>query len=311
MFTFSKFKKTGLIVILAAQTLTVLGAPYPLYKISEQQVIQEKARVSKDFERRKYFARASYGILIGGSIWFAYKWGMFDFLFGKSEAAQAANIVLPEKVEVFDKETILPILAALIAKDKAKAEEIKLLKDEYDSSKGHWLVNGIKYVGVAGFSMIAGIVVQSKWKTFFDYALAEPTFDWFLDRHTMLAKVDSLRFHVSDALNTDPSVPDYVIERHVKAIAPALEVLYKNLLELISFSEFYIDPIDPELVRKYGMDSAPRFMFNTTNDFFADLDGALTSKDRAKALYIIDTFKLELTNYIKDCRAFENAIFGE
>lgn len=311
MFRISQIKKAGLIAVLAAQTITVFGSPFPLHKIAEEQVTQEKAQINKDFERRKYFARASYGILIGGSLWFAYKWGMFDFLWKKEGANQAGNIALPEKIEEFNKETILPILTVLIARDKAKTEELKILKDEHDANKGHWLINGIKYVGVAGFSMIAGIVVQSKWKSFFDYALAEPTFDWFLDRHSMLAKVESLRFHVNNAIDPDPSVPNYVVERHLQAIAPALELLYKNLLELISFSEFYTDKIDAEILKKYGMDSAPRFIFNTANDFFIDLDAAFTADNRAKAILVIDTFKLELTNYIKDCRAFENAILGE
>lgn len=306
----SKIKKSVLLVVLAAHVGMAVGGPYPLYKIEDAHVAQTKERITKDFERRTQYARASYGILVGGSLWFAYKCGMLNFLFG-SEPNPQAQVVLPEKVEVFDKETILPILAALIAKDAVKTQELKMLKDEHDARKSHWLIEGVKYVGVTGFSMIAGIVVQSKWKTFFDYALAEPTFDWFFSSHTILAKVDSVRFHVNNALNPAPTVPDYVVERHQKAIAPALELLYANLLELISFSEYYTDHADADMLVKFGMDSAPRFMYNTINDFFADLDAAINADDRAKAALIIDSFKSELTNYIKDCQAFESALFDE
>ncbi len=296
---FSSIKKSVLFMVLISLMGGVFADPYPVYTIQDAQVAHTKERFTKDFERRTQYARASYGILIGGSLWFAYKCGMLNFLF-KAEPNPQAAVVLPEKIEVFDKDTVLPILAALIAKDAARTQELKILKDEHDARKSHWLIEGVKYVGVTGFSMIAGIVVQSKWKTFFDYALAEPTFDWFFSSHTI---------QVNNAVNPAATVPDYVIERHQKAIAPALELLYTNLLELISFSEYYTDRVDADMLTKFGMDSAPRYMLNTVNDFFADLDAAIRADDRAKAVSIIDAFRAELTNYIKDCQAFEAALF--
>jgi hypothetical protein len=174
----------------------------------------------------------------------------------------------------------------------------------------HWLIEGVKYVGLTGFSLLAGIIVQSKWQKFFDYALATPTFDWFYSSHSMLNRIDSLRYHIANSIDTTGATPQATLDFHHDAIAPTLDTLQKNIKELIAFSEYYFDQIDAPVVTEYNLQGAPRYLFNTTNEYFAALKEALDVQDRAKAIALTEAFKAELTNYNKDCQSFENVLLN-
>ncbi|CAN5173266.1 hypothetical protein BH09DEP1_BH09DEP1_4900 [soil metagenome] len=269
----------------------------PLLQMKDEEIAQEKARISSDFIKRGYLAKASYTMLAAGTIWFAYKWGLFDYVLGKQEAPAA----LPKTIA--DNEKLRPIVKAML-------EKININEQKNLEGKAHWFIEGVKYVGVAGFSMLAGIVVQSKWQSLFNYALAEPTFDWFYGCHSMLNRIDSLRYHIANAIDTTGAAPSATLEYHSKAIAPTLETLQANLKELIAFSEYYLDKLDQETVAQYNLDGAARFLFNTSNDFFAALHDALDTQDRAKALALTDAFRAELSNYNKDCQSFENMVLN-
>ena len=196
---------------------------FPFYNLDDAAVTAQKVSIAKDFTRRNYMAKASYTMLAAGSLWFAYKWGLFDSLLGKKESAlptlpvlPEATPVLPANVDALNHDQLLPMVKVLAerAKDQHdvnkilveyaqdQSKKIASLETKHLEGKAHWFIEGVKYVGLTGFSMIAGIVVQSKWQKFYNYALAEPTFDWFYGSHSMLNRIDSLRYHVAGAIDT-------------------------------------------------------------------------------------------------------------
>lgn len=319
-------------LVLAVFIVSPLTADVTLLQLDDAAVTQERDRIAADFKKRDYLTKTSYAILAAGSLWFAYKWGLFDKLLGKqSEASSITSLVVPENptvlptdINVLSHDQTLPLVKVLV--DHAKyqsdvnkilvdhvqeqAKEIVKLKAKDVAAAEHWFISGAKYVGLTGFSMIAGFVVQSKWQKFINYAFAEPTFDWFYGSHSMLNRIDSLRYHIANAFDATGTVPQTVLDFHYDSIAPTLDVISKNLLELIAFSEYYFDRLDPVIVSQYNLDGASRYLFNSANDYFADLYNALQAKDRAKALALTDAFRAELANYNKDCQAFENAVLG-
>lgn len=282
-------------------------AEIPLLKLDDAAIAQEKARISSDFTKRDYLAKASYLALAGGTLWFAYKWGLFDYFKGSKPTELPT---LPEDPTKVSHDQLLPMVQALIDHSKDQAKEIAKLKAKDAEGKMHWFIEGAKYVGLTGFSILGGIVVQSKWQKFFNYALGEPTFDWFYGSHSMLNRIDSLRFHIANSIDATGTTSQSTLDYHHDAIAPTMDTLYKNLQELIAFSEYYFDKLDPAVVAQYNLDGAPRFLFNTANDYFAAVKTALDYQDRAKALALTDAFRAELTNYNKDCQSFENILLN-
>lgn len=297
-------RKNTILTLLLIYSFSSCAADIPLLQLDDESIAQEKLRIISDFTKRDYLAKVSYTALAGGTLWCAYKWGLFDYFRSKNPAELPA---LPEDTQVTH-DQLLPMVVALIQHTKDQSKEIKLLKAQNLEGKSHWFIEGIKYVGLTGFSILAGILVQSKWQKFFNYALAEPTFDWFYTSHSMMSRIDSLRFHIANSIDTTGAISQAALDYHHDAIVPTLDTLQKNLLELIAFSEFYFDRLDSDLVLKYNLDGAPRYLFNTTNDFFTALKDALDNQDRAKALALTDAFRAEVANYNKDCQSFENTV---
>lgn len=285
-----------LLSLLLVYSVSTLCSDITLLQLDDAAIAQEKERISGDFKKRDYLAKASYILLAAGGLWFAYKWGVFDKMLGKQEE------ILPGIPK--DRSSLSYAQLAAIVNELANREEKREAKDL--EGKTHWVVEGVKYVGLTGFSMIAGIVVQSKWQKFFNYALATPTFDWFYSSHSMLNRIDSLRYHIANAFDATGMVPQASLDFHHDAIAPTLDTLYTNLKELIAFSEYYFDSLDADVVAEYNLEGAPRYLYNASNDFFTQLYAAIQAKDRAKALVATDAFRAELANYNKDCQAFEN-----
>lgn len=300
-------KKNTLLCLLVTYSFAVFSADIPLLKLDDAAIAQEKTRISNDFTKRNYLAKASYTMLGAGSLWFAYKWGLFDFILGnKAEDLPS----LPEDSVAVTHEKLLPLVTVLLQHAKDQSKKIEKLETKNLDGKMHWLIEGIKYVGLTGFSILGGILVQSKWQSLFNYALAEPTFDWFYGSHSMLNRIDSLRYHIANAVDTTGATPQATLDYHHDAIAPTLDTLHKNLKELIAFSEYYFDSIDAAVVAQYNLDGAPRYLFNTANDFFDAIKDAIDEQDRAKALALTDAFRAELSNYNKDCQSFENMVLN-
>lgn len=297
-------KTKCLLVVLLIYTFSIFSADIPLLKLDDAAIAQEKTRISSDFTKRNYLAKASYTMLGVGSLWFAYKWGLFDYFLGKNAEDLPA---LPEDPMQVTHDKLLPLITVLLQHAKDQSKKIEKLETKNLDGKMHWLIEGIKYVGLTGFSILGGILVQSKWQSLFNYALAEPTFDWFYGSHSMLNRIDSLRYHITNAIDTTGATPQATLDFHHDAIAPTLDTLHKNLKELIAFSEYYFDNIDAAIIAQYNLDGAPRYLFNTANDFFDAVKNAVDSNDRAEALRLTDAFRAELANYNKDCQSFENS----
>ena len=303
--------KNSLFCLLLVYSFAVTASDsIPLLQIKDAEVAQEKTRISTDFTRRSYLAKASYSILGAGSLWFAYKWGLFDYFTGKKEDPVLASLPKDALTAESNHDQRLALLNVVVDHCKDLAKELKDLKTKQLEGKAHWFIEGAKYVGLTGFSIIGGIVVQSKWQTFFNYALAEPTFDWFYGSHSMLNRIDSLRYHIANSIDNTGATPAAMLEFHQKAIAPTLETLEANLKELIAFSEYYFDKLDQATVAQYNLDGAARYLFNASNDYFAALHDALAAQDRSKALALTDAFRAELSNYNKDCQSFENVVLN-
>lgn len=288
-------RKNLVLSLLLVYSFSTFSAGIPLICIDDAAITQEKVRITKDFAKRDYLAKASYLALAGGTVYFAYKWGFFDYFSEKKPDAQLPAVL-------GENDNIRPIVAALLKKHHENESNI--------TDKVNWFIKGAKYVGASGFSLLAGIVVQSRWQKFFDYALATPTFDWFYGSHSMLNRIDSLRYHIAHSIDITGAAPQATLDFHYDAIAPCLDTLQKNIKELIAFSEYYFDQIDSQLVEQYNLESAPRYLFNAANDYFVALKDALDAQDRTKALALTDAFRAELTNYNKDCQSFENTAFN-
>ncbi len=297
------FKKIILVTVLLSHacSLPLTIAPAML---EESSLAQAKKKISTDFARRDKLAKVSYGVLGAGLLWFAYQWGAFDFLLGKNETLEK----VPEKLEkaILDaehKEKLFALLAALHAQYQKNAEgkNHKII---------HWIIEGVKYVGLTGVTMVAGILVQAKWRKFFDYALADATFDWFFSGHSIVSRVDALKYHVSNGIDVSPLVPQATVDYHAQAIEPIVGVILKNIVELDAFCEYYLEKADQDLVFAQKMDGAPRYLFNLTNDFLAKITAALAADNRIVALAAIDEFKVDLSAFIRDCQAFETLATG-
>jgi hypothetical protein len=301
------FMKIMRSLVLASLIFSPVIADIPLLKLDDTAIAQEKTRIARDFTQRNYVAKASYAMLGAGSLWFAYKWGLFDFILGNKVEDLP---VLPEDSVQVTHEKLLPLVTALLQHAKDQSKKIEKLETKNLEGKMHWLIEGAKYVGLTGFSILGGIVVQSKWQNLFNYALAEPTFDWFYGSHSMLNRIDSLRYHIANSIDATGATPQASLDFHHDAIAPTLDTVHKNLKELIAFSEYYFDNLDAAIVAQYNLDGAPRYLFNTTNDFFDAVKKAVDAQDRAKALALTDAFRAELTNYNKDCQSFENTLLN-
>lgn len=303
---FEMNKKQMILSLLILYSISASGAGVPLIQIDDMAISQEKARLEKDFATRNHLAKVSYTMLAGGTVWFAYKWGVFNY-FSSNKLADLPP--LPEESTPITHDNLLSLMATIIKHTKDQSKKVSMIEAKNLEGKMHWFIEGAKYVGLTGFSLLAGIVVQSKWQKFFDYALASPTFDWFYGSHSMMNRLDSLRYHIAHSIDTTGTTPQAMLDFHHNAIEPTLETVQNNLKELIAFSEYYFDQIDAELVAQFNLDGAPRFLFNTTNDFFAALKLALDANDRAQALALTDAFRAELSNYNKDCQSFENVAF--
>lgn len=312
-------KKITLVALLLTYSFSIFAADIPLIKLEDEMIAQERARITSDFTKRDYLAKASYVALAAGTLWFAYKWGMFDYFKTNKPAEVSPPLEVPQPVPVehINFGNVLAMVASLYDHSIKQAKKIieqgkehEIMKQKNLEGKMHWFIEGVKYVGITGFSMLAGIVVQSKWQKLFNYALAEPTFDWFYGCHSMLNRIDSLRYHLANGMDITGATPQATLDFHYDAIAPTLNTLQKNLLELIAFSEYYFDKQDQELVAQYKLDGAPRYLFNTANDFFASLKNAIDTHDRAKSLALTDAFRAELANYNKDCQSFENTVLS-
>jgi hypothetical protein len=312
-------RKNIFLCLLVTYSFGIFSADIPLLKLEDQMIATEKARISADFTKRGYLAKASYAALAAGTLWFAYKWGMFDYFKTNKPAEVSPPLEVPVAipVEQITSGNVLAMVATLqknsvnqATKIIEQSKELELLKQKNLEGKMHWLIEGAKYVGLTGFSILGGIVVQSKWQNLFNYALAEPTFDWFYGSHSMLNRIDSLRYHIANSIDTTGATPQASLDFHHDAIAPTLDTVHKNLKELIAFSEYYFDNLDAAIVAQCNLDGAPRYLFNTANDFFDAVKDAIDAQDRAKALALTDAFRAELTNYNKDCQSFENTVLN-
>ena len=150
-------RKNTILTLLFIYSFSSCAADIPLLQLDDESIAQEKLRIISDFTKRDYLAKVSYTALAGGTLLCAYKWGLFDYFRSKNPAELPA---LPEDTQVTH-DQLLPMVAALIQHTKDQSKEIKLLKAQNLEGKSHWFIEGIKYVGLTGFSILAGILVQS------------------------------------------------------------------------------------------------------------------------------------------------------
>ncbi len=180
-----------------------------------------------------------------------------------------------------------------------------IAKASNEEKAGNWFVNGAKYVGWTGVTIIGGLLVQSKWHAIFNYVLAEPSFRWFLSNHTIISTIEGFKRSVQ-AVTSPHLAAGFSQEYHAMAIDPALESIVKNVEQYIAFTDFYLDQLDEEMIHAQAMDSVPRYLFNLTNDFLVKINSAIINPaEHAGASAIVDEFKADMITCINRCKVFE------
>ena len=276
-----------------------------LLQVSEIRIAEKKDTIARDFAKRDYLAKATYAVTAGSVLWLGYKWGMFNFLLPDSIAAKDEQNSLPE---IKDPSKVLEYLAQLVAhikeKDAATQKHFTTL-DAKNEPAGHWFINGIKYVGWTGVTIAGSIIIQTQWQHFFEYALATPTFHWFLGRHSIISTIDVLRRNVYKLTDVNQS-SEFNTEHRRGEAKVALESLVRNIEELAAFTDYYMEQLDQDLVYKQKMDSISRYLFNITNEFLQKIQPILENPaGNTTAVACVDDYKNDVSAYIKRCQLFE------
>lgn len=279
------------------------------YQLDESRIEQLKMNYAHNFKMRAHLAKVTYAITAGSMLWLGYKWGAFDWLLS-SKAAAVAPLAVPV---IADPTSASPLQIAEYFKarqtyDQAKDAALNALFaqiEKNDEKAGNWFINGAKYVGWTGVSIIGGLLVQSKWHSLFSYVLAEPSFKWFLMNHSIVSTIEGFKRSVQ-AL-TSPNLPsEFSQEYHTMAIDPALESIVRNIEQYIAFTDFYLDQLDEEMIHKQAMDSVPRYLFNLTNDFLAKIHVVIINPaGQVTAPAIVDEYKADVVTCINRCKVFE------
>lgn len=280
------------------------------YRLDEGRIQILKEKFTSNFVMRNRLSHLTYAVTAGSLAWFAYKWGLFDyFMPGKKKADVIEIPEVTDPSKTF--EYLVKLVAYLKTNEAALKERIEALETKADIPQGNIIVRGIKYVGWSGLTIIGSIIVQYKWQKFFDYILATPSFSWFFSHHSILHTIEGLKRSIKVLSETNIPV-EYSVAYHSQATIPACESLVRNLEELIAFTEFYLETIDPDIVYGQKMDSTARYLFNASNDFFKKLQPILQNPSTSQApIAVIDDFKSDLSAWINRCTLFEREFVSE
>ena len=280
------------------------------YHLDESRIQHLKMSYARNFQIRAHLAKVTYAITAGSMLWLGYKWGAFDWILtSKAEPVELPKAVLPALPDTSNPGLVQQYLkdqhTYLAARESTYAPFDEFLKAKNEEKAGNWLINGAKYVGWTGISIIGGLLVQSKWHSIFNYVLAEPSFRWFLSNHSIVSTIEGFKRSVQ-AL-TSPHLPmEFSQEYHAMAIDPALESIVKNVEQYIAFTDFYLDQLDEDVIHAQAMDSVPRYLFNLTNDFLGKMHGViLNPAAHTGAPAIIDEYKVDMVTCINRCKLFE------
>lgn len=277
------------------------------YMLDVDRIAELQKMYEQNFKVRANLAKATYAVTAGSLVWLGYKWGIFDWILPKAASSDASPLnALPE---VVDSSKTAEHLKTLIDFSKNMHERLEALDAKKEVQTGHWLINGIKHVGWSGASIAGSLILQSKWYSFFGYALAEPSFKWFLSNHSIISTVDRLKRSVQ-ALSS-PNMPvEFANEYHIKALVPALESIIRNTEQFIAFIDFYLPLLEDDVVRKEAMNDISRYLFNITNDFLQKINPVLKDPRNQSALVpIIDEYRADIATFINRCKVFEEEFF--
>lgn len=179
------------------------------------------------------------------------------------------------------------------------------------SNSGHfeWILNGAKTMSQWFVLGLVGMKVSH----LKNYVEATPRFSWFFSTHSITDRIDVLKRGILKSMEDTHTANAFNIQYNAKTIAPDLQTLAHNLEELISFTEYYFDQLDQELLIKHGMDMQPRYLFNISNDFFKAISTVLKEQphDSIKALLLVDDFRTDIITAIKRCQFFERDFLAE
>lgn len=280
------------------------------YHLDETRIEKLKMNYARNFQVRAHLAKATYAITAGSLLWIGYKWGAFDWILSsKQEPIEIPKVAAPTIVDSSNPALVPQFLkdveTYLVAHDSTYTKLDAIVKASNEEKAGNWFINGAKYVGWTGITIIGGLLVQSKWHAIFNYVLAEPSFRWFLSNHTIISTVEGLKRNVQ-ALTSPQLTAGFSHDYHALAIDPTLESIVKNIEQYIAFTDFYLDQLDEDIVHAQAMDSVPRYLFNLTNDFLAKINSAIVNTaEHASAAAIVDEFKADMITCINRCKVFE------
>jgi hypothetical protein len=257
-------------------------------QLSQERIDQLRTHYERNFNIRHYLSYGSAAlttVLIGVGL---YQMGLLNFL-------------LPD---------IIPATPKIDPKDFAS--ELARLKDEITqlkaanvilppSSRLASIASSIKGFGSwIVFGMITAKALQIK-----NYVEVKPRISWFLSTHSLTDRINILRKSVQAI--TDFNIPaHHSLAYHARAIMPAQQGIIHTLEEFIAFIDYYFDMIEPDVLASQGLDLLPRFLLNTSNDFFNNLNAVLKDgKQNTSAVALIDAFKSELVAMVTKCTLFE------
>ncbi len=275
------------------------------YKLEQDRITQLTKMYEHNFSVRDKLAKATYIITAGSLIWLGYKWGLFDWMLPKAAVSSAA--ASGTLAEITDPSKMFEYLKKFYAAYRALEEKVMAAdKAKSEAQSGYWLVEGIKSVGWSGVTIATSLIVQSKWSSFFGYALVEPSFKWFISTHSIISTIDRVKRSVQALSNPNMSA-EFSSEYHKKALVPAIESIVRNTEQFIGFMDYYLPLLDEEVVKKEAIDDVPRYIFNITNDFLQKINPVLKDASNQAALIpVIDEYRADIATVVNRCKIFED-----
>lgn len=272
------------------------------YELDSHRIAQLQMMYEENFKLRSILAHATYAATATSLAWLGYKWGLFDWMLPTKLSSVVSTSLAASTTPLAEDSKKSAIIAYINARFKA-------IDEKKDIENGHWLLSGIKSVGWSGMTIAGSLIVQSKWYSFFNYVLAEPSFKWFLSNHNIISTIDRLKRSVQ-ALSSSHMPAEFSQEYHTKSLVPTIESLIRNTEQFIAFIDFYLPLLSKDVVQKEAMDGISRYLFNVTNDFLKKMNEVLLDPiNQSNLLPVIDEYRADLVAFINRCKVFEEEFF--
>ncbi len=282
------------------------------YTLDTDRITQLQKMYEQNFKLRTHISRATYLAMSGSLLWLGYKLGYFDWMLpGKVASTTTLGEQLPIPKLADYAGNVTGYDAAMEVYHKSNSARIAAIEASKDIQNGNWLINGISNVGWTGITIAGSLIVQSKWSSFFIYALSEPSFKWFLNNHSIISIIDRLK-RSAQALSSPNMQAEFSTEYHSKLLIPSVEALIRNTEQFIAFIDYYLPILEEDVVTKEAMNDISRYLFNITNDFLQKINPLLkdpASQSHASLLPIIDEYRADMVTFNNRCKVFEEEFF--